>query len=60
MYLPMSHLRRGDIYLQMGDRARAVEHYAKFVTLSKDCEPELVPLRNAAEKKIAALRKRLS
>jgi DNA-binding SARP family transcriptional activator/tetratricopeptide (TPR) repeat protein len=60
MYLPMSHLRRGDIYLQMGDRARAVEHYAKFVALSKDCEPELVPLRNAAEKKIAALRKRLS
>jgi DNA-binding SARP family transcriptional activator/tetratricopeptide (TPR) repeat protein len=55
MYLPMSHLHRGDIYLQMGDHARAAEHYRKFVELWKDCDPELTPLRAAAEKKIAQL-----
>lgn len=55
MYLPMSHLRRGDILLQLGERQRAIAHYAKFVEMWKDCDPELRPLRLAAEKKIAAL-----
>ncbi|HEX6574431.1 MAG TPA: BTAD domain-containing putative transcriptional regulator [Gemmatimonadaceae bacterium] len=55
MYLPFSHLRRGDIYLQMGDRAHAIEHYRKFVALWKDCDPALRPLRDAAAKKLAQL-----
>ena len=55
MYLPMSHLHRGDIYLQMGNRDLARFHYARFITLWKDCDPELQPLRNAASKKLGEI-----
>ena len=57
MYLPMSHLHRGDIYLQMGERQEALRHYTKFVELWKDCDAELRPLRDAASRKIAQLSK---
>jgi hypothetical protein len=56
IYTPMSHLRRGDIYLRMGDRARAAQHYQRFVELWKDCDPNLRPLRAAAQKRLEALR----
>ena len=55
-YLPMSHLRRGDIYLKMGDHARASLHYSRFVELWKDCDPNLKQLRDAAQAKVAQLR----
>lgn len=58
MYLPMSHLRRGDIYLQMGDRTRATQHYSRAVALWRDCDPALRPIRSAAEKKIVQLSRR--
>ncbi len=55
-YMPLTHLRRGDVYLQMGDRVRAADHYARFVQAWKECDPDLRPLRAAAEKKLAQLR----
>ena len=55
-YMPTSHLRRGDIYLKMGERERAAAHYARFVDLWKDCDQNLVQLRNAAQAKVAQLR----
>jgi tetratricopeptide (TPR) repeat protein len=58
IYMPTSHLRRGDIYLKLGDRERAAAHYARFVQLWKDCDPNLVPLRNAAQAKVAQLRRK--
>ena len=57
MYLPLSSLRRGDIYLQMRDRPQAIAHYQRFVDLWKDCDPRLAPLRNAAVTKIASLQR---
>jgi tetratricopeptide (TPR) repeat protein len=57
MYLPMSHLHRGDIYLQMDDRERAASHYENFVALWKDCDPEMRPLRDAAFRKLAQIRR---
>lgn len=55
IYMPMSHLRRGDIYLRMGDRARAASHYARFANAWKDCDPNLRPLRIAADDKVRQL-----
>ena len=58
IYMPMSHLRRADIYLRMGDRTRAALHYAKFADALKDCDPALRPLRNAALDKVRQISKR--
>jgi DNA-binding SARP family transcriptional activator/tetratricopeptide (TPR) repeat protein len=55
IYMPMSHLRRADIYLRMGDRERAASHYAKFADAMKDCDPALRQLRNAAVAKVTQL-----
>ena len=56
VYMPTTHLRRGDIYMKMGERERAAEHYARFVELWKDCDPNLRQLRTAAEAKVTQLR----
>ena len=36
--------RLGELWEQKGDRKRAYEHYARFVSLWKDAEPELQPM----------------
>ena len=56
MYLPLSSLRRGDIYLQMGNRPEAIRNYQRFIDLYKDCDNQLKPLRDAVVRKAAQLR----
>jgi tetratricopeptide (TPR) repeat protein len=41
--LAPAHKRLGELYELRGDRARAREHYARFVELWRDCDPELKP-----------------
>ena len=43
-YLGISYLRRGEVYEELGDPARAVEFYNRFLKLWSDCDPELQPL----------------
>jgi hypothetical protein len=45
--------RVGELYEAKGDRRRAATHYAKFVELWKNADPELLP-------KVAEVRKRLA
>jgi hypothetical protein len=45
--------RLGELYEAKGDRAKAATHYAKFVELWKNADPELQP-------KVAEVRKRLA
>jgi DNA-binding SARP family transcriptional activator len=54
-FLAPSHLRRGEIYERLGDRARALDEYRQMVRLWRDCDPQLRPLRAQAESRIAAL-----
>jgi tetratricopeptide (TPR) repeat protein len=54
-YLPVSHVHRGDIYLQMGDRTQAARHYAEFLEMWKDADPDHRPLRDAAARKLSQL-----
>jgi DNA-binding SARP family transcriptional activator/tetratricopeptide (TPR) repeat protein len=51
-----SHYRRGQIYERLGKPQEAAKHYRAFVTIWKDCDPELQPLVAAAEQRLQTLR----
>jgi tetratricopeptide (TPR) repeat protein len=48
-----AHLRLAEIYDQQGERQKAREHYARFAELWKDCDPELRPLVEEAQRRMA-------
>jgi tetratricopeptide (TPR) repeat protein len=50
-----AHLRMAQIYDRKGDRQKAAEHYARFLELWKDCDPELRPVVEEASRRLAAL-----
>ncbi len=47
-----AHLRLAQIYDRQGERRRAVDHYARFIALWKDCDPQLRPLVVAAQQRV--------
>jgi tetratricopeptide (TPR) repeat protein len=47
-----AHLRMGQIYERQGKRREAASHYARFVELWKDCDPELRPILEDARRRI--------
>ena len=47
--------RLGELYDAQGNDAKAIEYYARFVELWKDADPELQPLVQQAEARLAAL-----
>jgi len=55
IYLAPTHLRRARLFDQLGDRAAATRHYARFVELWLDCDPELRPLVDEAKARLAVL-----
>ncbi len=55
IYRGPTHLRRAEIYERLGDREKALEHYAHFVELWKDADPELQPRVEAARRATEAL-----
>jgi tetratricopeptide (TPR) repeat protein len=55
-YFPMAHLRLGEIHERLGNRTEAAWHYAQLAALWKDADPELRPLAERAERRLAALR----
>lgn len=52
-YLPLSHLGRGEIYERLGDSELSARHYARFIELWKNCDPELRPVVEEAERRLA-------
>jgi tetratricopeptide (TPR) repeat protein len=48
-----AHLRMAQIYDRQGERQKATKHYAHFVELWKDCDPELRPILDEARRRIA-------
>ena len=54
-YRPLAHHRRAQIYERLGDEDQALEHYARFVELWKDADPELQPQVEDVRRRIAAL-----
>ncbi|NIR53140.1 protein kinase [candidate division KSB1 bacterium] len=56
VYVPISYLRRGEIYEKLGDHEKAIAHYTRFVYLWQDCDVELRPMLEKAKKKIAEIK----
>jgi tetratricopeptide (TPR) repeat protein len=54
-FLAPSHLRRAEIYEEMGDRDRAALQYAEALKLWADAEPEYQPMVEAARNRLRAL-----
>ncbi|MBI4408142.1 MAG: hypothetical protein HY561_00445 [Gemmatimonadetes bacterium] len=50
----LSHRRR-QAYEALGERENVARHYARFVELWKECEPELRPLREDARRRLSRL-----
>ena len=51
---PLYHFRVAGIYEKKGDKAKAIEHYRKFLEIWKDADPEL-PEPGLAKARLAAL-----
>jgi tetratricopeptide (TPR) repeat protein len=54
-YLASAHLRRAEIHESLGELERAMEHYARFIELWRDADPELQSRVEAARQRLAAL-----
>jgi tetratricopeptide (TPR) repeat protein len=55
VYLAPMHLQRAEIYEGLGERERAVEHYRRFITLWRDCDPALRPIVEGAKAELARM-----
>ena len=53
IYAGPAHLRRGALYERLGDRPAAAVHYARFVQLFQDCDPEFRSLVDSARAGLA-------
>ena len=58
MYAGGAHKRLGELYEGKGDTAKAEAHYARFVELWKDADPEMQPRVGEARARLASLRRR--
>jgi len=55
LLLAGTHKRLGELYEAKGDTARAASHYAAFVNLWKNADPELQPAVTEVKRRLAAL-----
>ncbi len=56
-FLAQAHKRLGELYDARGDRARAIEHFTKFIEQWKDADPELQPRVADAKRRLELLRR---
>lgn len=54
--LAPTYLRRAEIYEKLGQSEEAHEHYRRFIVLWKDCDPELRPIVEQAQRNLTRLR----
>ena len=55
VHMAPSHLRRAEIHDRRGENDEAAPHYARFVELWSNADPELRPLVERAEARLAEL-----
>jgi tetratricopeptide (TPR) repeat protein len=55
VFLAPAHLRRAETYERRGQLDQAARHYARFVEIWSDCDPELRPLVNHAQQRLSEL-----
>jgi tetratricopeptide (TPR) repeat protein len=57
VYLAPLHRQRAELYEGVGDRAKAIEYYRRFIALWGSCDPALKPRVDAARARLAKLEK---
>ncbi len=57
VYSAFKHRKMGEIYEQLGEREKAIEHYERFTELFAECDEEFRPLVTVTERKLAELSK---
>lgn len=55
-YLAIAHVRRAEIHDARGELDLASEHYARFIELWGDADPEFQPRVTAARERLAGIR----
>jgi len=55
IFIGPSYLGVADAYEQLGETEKAIEFYARLVRMWENCDPELVPVRDAAEAELERL-----
>jgi DNA-binding SARP family transcriptional activator/TolB-like protein len=55
-FLAPSHRGQAELHEARGDRDEAARHYARFIEMWKDCDPELRPVVAKARERLARLR----
>jgi len=55
LYTGPAELRQAQIYEHRGDRARAIEHYGRFIQLWRGCDPALQPVVQEARDALGRL-----
>ena len=50
-----SHLRQAEIHERLGNREQAARHYARFLTVWRDADPEFRPQMDSARARLAKL-----
>jgi tetratricopeptide (TPR) repeat protein len=56
VYLGPSYIRLAEVHERLGNTDRAIEYYERLIRLWKECDPELVPMREAAREEANRLR----
>lgn len=59
-YAAMSGLRMAQMYDELGNAEKALDHYSVFVEIWKDCDPEFRSLLDQAQERIAALQSKVT
>jgi tetratricopeptide (TPR) repeat protein len=54
-FIGPQYLGVADAYEQLGQADKAIEFYGRFVRMWKDCDPELVPIREEARRNLERL-----
>jgi tetratricopeptide (TPR) repeat protein len=55
IYVAASHMRRGELYEKRGDHSKAASHFRQFAVLWSECDPELQPMRDEGQRRLAQL-----
>jgi len=56
VFMAPSHRRQAEIHERLGNPEKAAEHYARFIELWNESDPELQPLVADARSKLSGLR----
>lgn len=55
LLLAPNYLKRAEVYEKIGQRENAIEQYLRFIRLWEDCDPELRPIVDDAQRKLTSL-----